>query len=118
MVLSPDKSTVADAQRSDPAWSVPTLPPGFAKTMAVRRSMPGKEHPFDQLVYSDGLATVSVFIEPLSASVKPVQGSSSQGIINVYARVVDDYQVTILGEVPAATVSQIGNAVVHKLGGK
>jgi sigma-E factor negative regulatory protein RseB len=74
----------------------------------------GKNQLVDQLVFSDGLATVSVFIEPLAASVKPVQGLSSQGIINVYARVLDDRQVTVLGEVPAATVTQIGNAVMHK----
>ena len=118
VVLGPDKSMVTEAQRADPAWSVAALPPGFAATLAVKRNVPGKERPFDQLVYSDGLATVSVFIEPLSAAMKPVQGSSSQGIINVFAKVVDEHQVTVMGEVPAATVIQIGNAVVHKPGGK
>ena len=118
VVLGADKGALSEAQRPDPAWSVSALPPGFASILAVKRTMPGKEHPFNQLVYSDGLATVSVFIEPLSAALKAVQGLSSQGIINVYARVVDDHQVTVLGEVPATTVSQIGNAVVHKLGGR
>lgn len=118
LVLGTDKSMQADSPRADPAWSVAALPPGFAATLAVKRNVPGKEHSFDQLVYSDGLATVSVFIEPLSAAMKPVHGSSSQGLINVFARVVDEHQVTVLGEVPMVTVTQIGNAVVHRSGGK
>ncbi len=118
VVLNTDKAVVSDIRQSEKSWNVSALPPGFTRILALKRTMPGKAHPFNQLVYSDGLATVSVFIEPLSASVKPVQGSSSQGIINVYAKVLDDYQVTVLGEVPAATVSQIGNSVVLDTGGR
>lgn len=114
VVIHSDKGVVTDAQQFDPAWSVSPLPPGFAKVMAVKRTMQGKEYPVNQLVFSDGLASVSVFIEPLAGLDKPVQGASSQGMINVYARVLDDHQVTVVGEVPAATVLQIGNAVVHK----
>ncbi len=118
VVIHSDKSVVTDAQQFDPSWSVSQLPPGFVKTMAVKRTLQGKEHPVNQLVFSDGLATVSVFIEPLEATAKPLQGSSSQGVISVYARAVDDHQVTVLGEVPIATAAQIGNAVVHKAGAK
>lgn len=114
VVIHSDKGVVTDAQQFDPVWSVSPLPPGFVKTMAVKRTMQGKEHPVNQLVFSDGLASVSVFIEPLGSPDKPMQGASSQGMVNVYARVVDDHQVTVLGEVPAVTVAQIGNAVVHK----
>lgn len=114
VVIHTDKAVVTDAQQFDAAWNVTQLPAGFARTMAVKRTMQGKEHPINQLVFSDGLASVSVFIEPLMASAAPMQGASSQGVVNVYTRVVDDHQVTVLGEVPAATVAQIGNAVVHK----
>jgi sigma-E factor negative regulatory protein RseB len=115
MVIHSDKAVVTDAQQFDAAWNVTQLPAGFTRTMAVKRTMQGKEHPVNQLVFSDGLATVSVFIEPMAVLAKPVQGASSQGVINVYSRAVDGHQVTVLGEVPAATVAQIGNAVTHKV---
>ncbi len=95
----------------DPGWLVKSPPPGFMKIMALKRSFPGKKFPTNHLVFSDQLAAVSVFIEPLAGILKPVSGLSSQGAINVYTRPVGEYQVTVLGEVPAVTVMQIGNSV-------
>jgi sigma-E factor negative regulatory protein RseB len=118
VVIHTGKNVVTDAQQYDTTWSVASLPPGFARTLAVKRTLPGKEHPVNQLVFSDGLATVSVFIEPLTAASKPAQGLSSHGVIHVHATVIDDHQVTVLGEVPAATVSQIASAVQYRGGAK
>lgn len=118
MVIHSGKAVVTDVQQYDSTWSVAPLPPGFARTLAVKRTLPGREHPVNQLVFSDGLATVSVFIEPLTATAIPPQGLSSQGMIHVHAMVMEDHQVTVLGEVPAVTVSQIANAVQHRGGAK
>ncbi|BCB26983.1 siderophore-interacting protein [Sulfurimicrobium lacus] len=95
----------------DPGWLIKSPPAGFKKIMALKRSFPGKKFPTNHLVFSDQLAAVSVFIEPLAGILKPVSGLSSQGAINVYTKAVGEYQVTVLGEVPAATVTQIGNSV-------
>jgi sigma-E factor negative regulatory protein RseB len=95
----------------DPGWVVKSPPAGFKKIMALKRAFPGKKFPSNHLVFSDQLAAVSIFIEPLAGIVRPVSGLSSQGAINVYTRPVGEYQVTVLGEVPAATVTQIGNSV-------
>jgi len=73
--------------------------------------MPGKGVPVKHLVFSDGLATVSVFIEPVATVTKPMQSVLRQGATHVYTRTVADHQITVLGEVPAITVMQIANSV-------
>lgn len=95
---------------ADPRWQVNSPPPGFKKIMALKRSFPGKKYPANHLVFSDELAAVSVFIEPMAGVEKPMSGLSSQGAINVYTRPVGDHQVTVLGEVPSATVMQMANS--------
>ena len=109
-VKQPASLQARDAQ-VDPGWVVKSPPAGFKKIMALKRAFPGKKFPSNHLVFSDQLAAVSIFIEPLAGIVRPVSGLSSQGAINVYTRPVGEYQVTVLGEVPAATVTQIGNSV-------
>ena len=106
-----DKSVVLDASANETGWVVKQPPPGFTKTMEMKRAMPGKKALVAHLVYGDGLATVSVFIEPLAGMAQPMQGFSSQGAINVYAKLFPEYQVTAIGEVPAATLMQIANSV-------
>lgn len=95
----------------DSGWQVKSPPAGFKKIMEQKRSFPGKKTSANHLVFSDDLVAVSVFIEPLASMEKSVSGLSRQGAINVYTRPVADYQVTVLGEVPAVTVMQIANTV-------
>lgn len=95
----------------DSSWVVKSLPAGFKKIMGLKRAFAGKKFPTNHLVFSDQLAAVSIFIEPLAGIQKPVSGLSRQGAINVYTRPVGEHQVTVLGQVPAATVTQIGNSV-------
>lgn len=104
-------SSPAKLAQLDPGWEIKALPSGFKKIMGSKRAFPGKKFPTNHLVFSDQLAVVSLFIEPLAGILKPVSGLSSQGAINVYTRPVGAYQITVLGEVPAATVTQIGNSV-------
>lgn len=106
-----DSPQQVEALPPGPGWGLRQLPSGFSKVMEVRRMMSGKKFPVKHLVLSDGLAAVSVFIEPIAGGAGPIQGLASQGGINVYARQVADHQVTVLGEVPMATVMQVGNSV-------
>lgn len=101
---------IKDVQ-ADPGWVVNSPPSGFKQIMSLKRAFRGKKFPTNHLVFSDQLAAVSIFIEPLAGILKPVSGLSSQGAINVYAKPVGQYQVTVLGEVPAVTVTQFGNSV-------
>lgn len=110
-----DRAAMSPARLSETGWEVRQLPAGYKKIMELQRSMPGKKMPVAHLVFSDGLAAVSVFIEPLAGmQAKPIEGAFAQGAVNVYARPVDSHQVTVLGEVPGGTVMQVANSVVPK----
>lgn len=91
-------------------WQVDSMPPGFRKVIEMRRTMPGRDVPVIHMVYSDGLAGISVFIE--KSSVEPeLRGLSSQGAVHVYNRRSGDYLVTVVGEVPPRTVIQVADSV-------
>ena len=65
-----------------------------------------------QVVYSDGLAAVSVFIEPIAGRTEPPSiGLATMGAVNVYTREVANHLVTVVGEAPAASVQRVGNRV-------
>jgi len=109
-VMQPEQVVVPDHAEGE-GWSISQLPPGFVKVDQVRRSLPGKSAPVNQLIFSDGIASVSMFIEQLDKSGSPKRGHILQGVTNVYANVVNGYQVIVVGEVPEAAVRQIGEAV-------
>jgi sigma-E factor negative regulatory protein RseB len=92
-------------------WVVKQFPAGFRKILEMQRTKQGSSVPITHLVYSDGLAAVSIFIEPAASRARIHQGASQQGAINVYTRTIDDQVVTVLGEAPASTVMQIANSV-------
>jgi sigma-E factor negative regulatory protein RseB len=64
-------------------------------------------------VYSDGLATVSVFIEPWNPQAEELHGLAKVGAAFAYSRRLNDNQVTVVGEVPAATVEAIAAGVTQ-----
>jgi sigma-E factor negative regulatory protein RseB len=92
-------------------WRVDALPSGFKKIAEVRRQMHGKDSPVIQMVFSDGLAGISVFIEKSDNDEDDHTGLSSQGVIQVYTRVLDDHLVTVVGELPPRTVMQVADSV-------
>lgn len=98
---------------ADTGWTVRNQPAGFRKIMEMRRIKQDGGVPVTHLVYSDGLAAVSVFIEPLPAE-RPTDGISRQGAVTIYTKSLPDQLVTVLGETPAATVMQIGDSVAFR----
>lgn len=109
-----DHSTVATVGEGDSGWKVTKFPAGFHKILEMRRSRHGKAVLVTHMVYSDGLAAVSVFIEPLASRSRINEGLSQQGAINIYTRTVDGQVVTVLGEAPATTVMQIANSIAPR----
>lgn len=93
-------------------WSLASELPGFRKLTESKRLIAGRQSTVSHLVYSDGLAAVSVFIEPLPKSL-PSRSLSHQGAVNIYVRLVSDHMVTALGEVPAETVMRIANSLEY-----
>lgn len=98
----------------DDMWKVTNLPPGFMLSSSIQRQAPMRNTPVRHLVYSDGLAAVSVFIEKAKdPTAVPATTPTRMGAVHALAVVVGGHQVTVVGEVPAATVEQIGKSVRH-----
>lgn len=93
-----------------PDWQAGWLPDGFAINDHTRKAGMEGGAPVEHLVYSDGLASVSVFVERLDTAAMPLKGLDSMGAVHAFGTMVDDYQVTVVGEVPAATVQQVAGA--------
>jgi sigma-E factor negative regulatory protein RseB len=92
-------------------WGLASELPGFHKITELKRRL-GESRPVGQMVYSDGLAAVSVFIEPLEGRRDPVRtGLASMGAIHIYTREVANHMVTVVGEAPAVSVQRIADAV-------
>ncbi len=91
--------------------NVTMLPDGFKKIKHVRTQ--SEEDEKEQIVFSDDLATVSLFMQKLDQDKLDgyFVGSSKLGAVNAYGRVIDGYQVTVVGEVPFDTVRVIGESI-------
>lgn len=100
-------------QAAKPVWQATRLPKGFKLSSSLTRSMPTHAGPAEHLVYTDGLATVSVFVEKQEPGRHPVtEGPSRMGALYVLGKAVDHHHMTVVGEVPAKTVALIGNSIV------
>lgn len=94
-------------------WRVERLPEGFHEVLRRRhRISPGKS-PVEHMIFSDGLVSVSVFVEAGEGASRALPGSARKGAVNVYTRLVEGHRVTVLGEVPAGTVRMMGESVAR-----
>jgi len=92
-------------------WRLMRMPPGFQISSSGLELLPGSERPVTHLVVSDGLASVSVFIEGPSAPHRATDGTGRVGSAYAYSKVVGNLQVTAVGEVPPETVRLIATGV-------
>lgn len=91
-------------------WTVMALPPGFRLTVRKAQPAPDALNGLRHIVYSDGLATVSLFVEPAVAASEQAEGLSQIGAANAYTTSIDGYMVTAIGEVPARTVEMFAGS--------
>jgi sigma-E factor negative regulatory protein RseB len=94
-------------------WTATRLPDGFTLSARMMRMLPARKQPVEHLVYSDGLAVVSVFVEKAGDEARPnaLSGLTHMGAAHAFGKVVDGHQVTVVGEAPALTVDMIGESV-------
>lgn len=95
-------------------WMFKTQLPGFRKSagmkrQAIRANGPETTH----FIFTDGLASISVFIEPLGDRTAE-KTTYTVGSINIYKRVVGKHLLTVLGEVPATTLMLLGDGMELK----
>lgn len=95
------------------SWKVMNIPSGFVPGVKRHHKMTMSAMPVEHFMYSDGLSSVSIFVEKQMKSSKNLIGGSTMGAVNAYGRAIGDYHVTVVGEVPHATVKMIGDSVEH-----
>ncbi|AOE86861.1 MucB/RseB C-terminal domain-containing protein [Pseudomonas sp. TCU-HL1] len=102
---------VTEVQGEKPAhWRSEWLPPGFSLTSAQERRSPASSEPVSSLLYSDGLARFSVFLEPLHGAVVEDARSQLGPTVMVSKRVSTpsgDVMVTVVGEIPLGTAERV-----------
>lgn len=92
-------------------WQAADLPPGFALVARRAKVAPNSPAGLRHLVYSDGLASVSVFIEMAVAASEQAEGVSRIGAANAYTTIVAGHMVTAVGEVPVRTAQMIASSL-------
>lgn len=93
-------------------WRAADVPGGFKLSVATQSPIAGSDTPVEHLVYSDGLATVSVFIEDPATKADVGEGFSTVGSTNAYSLTLSGRKVTAMGEVPRQTVRTIASSLV------
>lgn len=86
------------------AWRVEAVPPGFSLRAVRSQRAEGTALPMEHLVYSDGVASVSVFVEAGVAAAEQGVGPSRMGAANAYTTMTGGFLITAVGEVPVRTV--------------
>lgn len=92
-------------------WQVTWLPPGFVLSDEASDSVPKRHVSVRRLVYTDGLSSFLVLIEPLESAAQGQQGLSKMGAVHAYGRFLDGFQITAFGEVPPTTVEKVSKSI-------
>lgn len=92
-------------------WKSSQLPAGFKLIRSDEVNQHNQQVPAYHMIYSDGMASVSVFIEQYANMDKPVLGLSSMGAVHAYSAFMNDVYVTAIGEVPSETVQMMAESV-------
>lgn len=106
----PPPSSAAPSRTSD-EWQVTWVPPGFVLSDQAKDSVPKRHVSVKRLVYTDGLSSFLVLIEPLESAAHGQQGLSKMGAVHAYGRFLDSVQLTVFGEVPPITVKKVCNSI-------
>jgi len=119
---SAESATAGAGSAEEPArqtrpsrWAFAGLPQGFELSAHEVRVATG-DKPQEHFVLSDGLASVSVYVEQAEPE-HELAGPASMGALNAYGQRYGSHQVTVVGEVPALTVQTVAQALGRVAGG-
>lgn len=101
----------AAAAAADSRWEISRVPDGFMLIDYGWRRLSDREPGVEHWVYSDGLASLSIYVEKSQDDSQPYSGITHRGALNAFGSMVDGHYVTVIGEVPRSTVEMVGTAV-------
>lgn len=104
----------SETKRDDSQWLFRNVLPGFRRQPGIKRQLhPGGPEGM-HVIFSDGLAAVSVFIDPMPTKTN-VDGNAGApfaiGAINVVKRYVGGYQLVVMGDVPAVALREFAEGI-------
>jgi sigma-E factor negative regulatory protein RseB len=100
-----------ELRADDGQWSFHNPLPGFRRISGMKRKLRPDALESTQLIFSDGLAAISIFLEPMAGRVREDPSAFSVGAVNVYKRQVGDHQVIVMGDVPASALRYFGDGI-------
>ena len=92
------------------AWQVKWLPQGFNPVKADRHRIAQTKQPVEFMMFSDGLVDVSVYISKSQDSQRAA-GVVMDGATVALNHVIDGYEVSVVGKIPAETAKIIADSV-------
>ncbi len=101
----------------DASWVATDLPAGFRVVASEEEALSDAGTPVLHILYSDGLASVSAFIVDADGDADRVRKKAElESSRNSYSVVQNQHRVTVVGEVPAATVKRIAESLEQRPG--
>lgn len=108
-----DRVSCAQQPEQPSHWQLAWLPPGF--TFVGEQQRPDG---IDMLTYTDGLASFSVFLQPISGP-ELLEGRAQRGATSAYMGQISlrdkSYRVTVVGEVPAAVAERVVEGIERRM---
>lgn len=101
----------SEIRGDDGLWLFRNSLPGFRRISGMKRQLRPDSPEGTQVIYSDGLAAISVFVEPLAGRPKEGPTTFAVGAVNVYKRQVADYQLIVMGDVPTTALRHFGDGI-------
>ena len=112
-----EKPVLVKTTASAEGWLLKAPVAGFKPMSCYKRpataNPAGGEEPL-QWIFSDGLASVSIFVEPFDRQRHDRESSLSMGATQTITRQLDTYWVTVMGEVPMSTLKLFANGLERK----
>ena len=97
------------------SWAPRLLPDGF-RLAAVSRGRNSEGQEFEHLLFSDGLASFSIYIKPVRAQDEPdSERIDAIGPVHVFTGRIEDHRITVVGEVPSATVALVAQQLQRSM---
>ena len=116
-----EQSTLVKTTAAAEGWRIRKPVPGF-KSVTFYKSPDQKPNsgvkadataaPL-QWIFSDGLASVSIFVEPADPQRAPNDATLAMGATQTLTRQVNNHSVTVMGEVPVATLRLFADGLTH-----
>jgi len=94
------------------SFLVQNLPQNFQQVFFTRMNTDDAEQSVEHLLLSDGFSSVSVYKETKAKDAQ--EGLQTLGSVKSFTQIIDDHQITVLGEVPVKTVKFIAQGIKLK----